>query len=90
MTWGVLTKGEQATKSKIEADPCPQQSTNMGCVTLYCWFFYRADCNDRDCDVTVAAVTFGCLFPRERSWDALGANGSTYRDRSQNVLGASG
>jgi hypothetical protein len=62
----------------------------MGCKTLYCWFCYTADRNDRDCDVIVADVTIGCLFPRERSQDALGANGSTSLDRSHNALGASG
>jgi hypothetical protein len=32
----------------------------------------------------------GCLFPRERSQDALGANGSASFNRSQNALGAGG
>jgi hypothetical protein len=59
-------------------------------VTLYFWFCYTADRNDRACDVIVAGLTIGCLFPLERSQDVLGENGSTYLYRSQNALGASG
>jgi hypothetical protein len=62
----------------------------MGCRTLYCWFCYTADRNDRACDVIVADVTIGCLFPRERSRNALGENGSASIDWSQNALGAGG
>jgi hypothetical protein len=59
-------------------------------MTLYCWFCYTADRNDRACDVLVADVTIGCVFPRERSRNALGANGSASIDRSQSTLGAGG
>jgi hypothetical protein len=59
-------------------------------MTLDWWFCYTADRNDRACDVIVADVTIGCLFPRDRWRNALGANGLTSIDRSQNALGAGG
>jgi hypothetical protein len=59
-------------------------------MALYFWFCFTTDHNDWACDVIVATITIGCVFPRERSQNALGANGSASIDRSQNALGADG